>query len=215
VAPDPVLTVLERGDAGYPRVLVERLGEAAPARLAVLGDAPGPLHADVALFCSVRCPGAQIVAAYDAVRRLRDAGLSAIGGFHAPMERECLDLLLRGRGRTLVCLPRSIERLRVASEWRAPLAAGRLVVVSPFVGPARRPNRADAHERNRVAAALADRVLIFHAEPSSGTERLAHEALGWGAAVYALDGRDAADLIVRGARPVRAGTAPVDIGESM
>ena len=212
MAPKPVLTVLERGDAAYPRVLVERLGGAAPGHLTVLGNVPEPFRADVALFCSVRCPGTQIVAAYDAVRRLRDAGLSTIGGFHAPMERECLDLLLRGRGPTLVCLPRSIERFRVPSEWRAPLADERLVVVSPFVGPARRQNRADAHERSRVAAALADRVLVFHAEPGSGTERLAHEALGWGAAVYALDGPGAADLIARGARPVRAVTAPADMG---
>ena len=189
--------------------------DAAPGRLAVLGDIQGPVGADVALFCSVRCPGAQIVAAYDAVRRLRDAGLSAIGGFHAPMERECLDLLLRGRGPTLVCLPRSIERLRVPSEWRAPLADGRLVIVSPFVGPARRQNRADAHERNRVAAALADRVLIFHAEPGSGTDRLAHEALGWSMPVYVLDGPGAEGLVARGARPVRAATAPADMGAAV
>jgi hypothetical protein len=48
------------------------------------------------LFCSIRCPGKAILAVYDLARALRDAGVPVISGFHTPMERECLDLLLRG-----------------------------------------------------------------------------------------------------------------------
>jgi len=201
-----------RGDAAYPALLEQRLGARAPAHLAVLGALGVTLRADVALFCSVRCPGAQIVAAYDAARRLRDAGAAVAGGFHGPMERECLDLLLRGRGPTLVCSARSLERARVPTEWRAPLAEGRLLIISPFVGPPRRQNAADAHERNLVVAALAERILVAHAEPGSHTETLALEALSWDAPVYGLDGPEISGLVARGARAVSARDVAADMG---
>ena len=201
-----------RGDADYPALLAQRLGARAPSRLAIIGDHGVPIRADVAFFCSVRCPGAQIVAAYDAIRRLRDAGASVAGGFHGPMERECLDLLLRGRGPTLVCSARSLERARVPAQWRAPLADGRLLMLSPFVGPPRRQNAADAHERNRVVAALSERVLIAHAEPGGHTEALAVEALGWGAPVYVLAGPEGSTLVERGARAVNASDVAAELG---
>jgi hypothetical protein len=37
-----------------------------------------------------------IVQAYDMAVALRDARVALIGGFHSPMEKECLRLLLRG-----------------------------------------------------------------------------------------------------------------------
>jgi predicted Rossmann fold nucleotide-binding protein DprA/Smf involved in DNA uptake len=48
-------------------------------------------------FCSTKCPGNVIVHTYDLARALRDAGVPVICGFHSPMEKECLDLLLRGQ----------------------------------------------------------------------------------------------------------------------
>jgi predicted AAA+ superfamily ATPase len=38
---------------------------------------------------------------------LREAGIPVIGGFHAPMEKECLDLLLRGTQPVVICPARS------------------------------------------------------------------------------------------------------------
>jgi hypothetical protein len=66
----------------------------------------------LALLCSVRCPGDLILAAYNLVVALRAAGVTVIGGFHAPMERECLRLL-RGRQPVIVCPARGVERMRV------------------------------------------------------------------------------------------------------
>ena len=55
------------------------------------------------LFCSTKCPGDAILQTYDLVRALRDAGVAVIGGFHSPMEKECLDLLLRGNQPIVIC----------------------------------------------------------------------------------------------------------------
>jgi predicted Rossmann fold nucleotide-binding protein DprA/Smf involved in DNA uptake len=81
---------------GYPERLCRALGEAAPARLAALGD-PGLLREPLLRFvCCASCPGDVILAVYDLALALRDAGVPVVSGFHSPIERECLGMLLRG-----------------------------------------------------------------------------------------------------------------------
>jgi hypothetical protein len=45
----------------------------------------------LALICSIQCLGSVVIKTFDAIRELRDAGIVVVGGFHSPMERECLD----------------------------------------------------------------------------------------------------------------------------
>ena len=47
-------------------------------------------HPTLGLICSVQCPGSVIMKTFDAIRELRDAGVVVAGGFHSPMEKECL-----------------------------------------------------------------------------------------------------------------------------
>ena len=49
--------------------------------------------AKLGLFCSIHCPGKLVVRTYELVRELRDAGVTLVGGFHSPMEQECLRLV--------------------------------------------------------------------------------------------------------------------------
>jgi hypothetical protein len=42
------------------------------------------------LFCSQKCPGDIISKTFDTIRQLRDSGVPMSGGFHSPMEKECL-----------------------------------------------------------------------------------------------------------------------------
>ena len=51
----------------------------------------------------------------------------------------------------------------------------------------RRMTADTALTRNRFVAALADSVLIAHAQPGSKTESLAQEVIGWGKPVHTLD----------------------------
>src|SRR5438874_13075963 len=76
-------------------------------------------------FCSIRCPGKLIVHTYEFVRKLRDAGVTLVGGFHSPMEQACLQLVLRGGSPVIVCPARSVHDMRLPPEWKAPLQAGR------------------------------------------------------------------------------------------
>src|SRR5216117_488267 len=127
-----ILLRLQQGDPAYPPTLREYCGERAPTTLTALGNLDVLQRRKLALFCSVKCPGNLILQTYDLARALRDAGVTVISGFHSPMEKECLTLLLRGAQPVIVCPARSIERMRVPAVWKAQLAEGRLLLLSPF-----------------------------------------------------------------------------------
>ena len=102
-----------------------------------------------------------------------------ISGFHSPIEKECLRILLRGKPPVIVCPARSIEKLRVPAEWRAPLHEGRLLILSCFVPGHTRATAELATRRNLVAAALADEHWFAHVTPGGHSERLAQVIAGW------------------------------------
>ncbi len=172
-------TVLRSTDVGYPVSLRERLGDHAPKTLAALGNLGSLSQLKTALFCSVRCPGDAILAAYDTARKLRDEGVSVISGFHSPVEKECLRILLRGKQPIIICLARSLVKIRIPVEWRQALDSGRLLVLSPFEGRPRRPDAKSARRRNQLVAALADEILIIHAEPGGATEQISKLVNRW------------------------------------
>ena len=131
-----------------------------------------------------------------------------ISGFHSPVEKECLTLLLRGTQAIIVYPARGIERMRVPAEWKRPLAEGRLLILSPFDPKHRRPTVELARRRNRFVAALADAILFVHAEPGSATEDLCRLALSWGKPTFALDDEANAHLFALGARPAKPSRIP-------
>ena len=134
---------------------------------------------------------------------LRDEGVTTIGGFHSPMEKECLTLLLRGMQPVIICPARSIERMRIPSAWKTPLAESRLLLLSSFTEKLHRVTANLAQKRNELVAALADVVFVAHAAFGSKTEHFFHDVLSWGKPLLTLESDKNASLIARGARPVQ------------
>lgn len=161
-----------RGEPPYPETLISRLGESAPAVLTAIGPIELLANRKTALFCSARTPGDAILRAYDMARRLRDWGITVISGFHSPIERECLRILLRGQQPLIICPARAIERMRIPIDCRTAFEAGRIMYLSPFIEKPRRVDRESAIYRNQVVAALADEVYFAHVQPGGETERL-------------------------------------------
>jgi predicted Rossmann fold nucleotide-binding protein DprA/Smf involved in DNA uptake len=174
------LLTIAIADARYPELLRRRLGADAPARVSGLGNSDLLASPKIALFCSARCPGDAILAAHDQAARWRDEGRCVISGFHSPIEKDCLRILLRGPQPIIVCLARGLEGMRVPTHWGEPLADGRLFVLSPFPAAERRVTKDLAAERNRLAAALADDVVFAHITPGGGLDYLRRLVADWG-----------------------------------
>lgn len=167
-------------DACWPACLGARLGASAPAALQAIGPLPILATRKTALFCSARTPGAAILRAHDAARRMRDEGTTVISGFHSPIERECLRILLRGKQPIIVCPARAIGTMRMPAECRSAFNAGRLLFLSPFAAQPKRVTRESARRRSEIVAALADHAFIGHVTPGGQTERFAEMLKRWG-----------------------------------
>jgi len=153
----------------------------------------------LALFCSRRCPGNLILKAYDLARSLREEGMTVISGFHTPVEKECLRILLRGDQPIIICPARSIEAMRIPAAWKKPLDQGRFLLLSPFEKKHRRMTAALAAQRNNFVAAMADAVLFIHAAQGSKTESLVQTLVLQGRTISTLDAFDNSELISQGA----------------
>lgn len=195
----PKVTVIESGNPAYPALM--RAGEVAtiPPRIRAIGNLDILRSPLLGFFCSVKCPGNIILKTYDLARTLRGGSRGIIGGFHSPMEREFLLLLLRGTVQVIVCPARSIEKMRIPTEWRKPLAEGRLLVLSPFEESQRRMTAELAEMRNDFVAALADEVFIAYATPGGRTEAFARKVIASGKKVFTLDAHENSRLIDVGA----------------
>lgn len=199
----PALAWLQPGDSRYPAALREYLSDRAPETLTALGSLDILQRKKLALFCSVKCPGDLILQTYDLARALRDAEVTVISGFHSPMEKECLTLLLRGTQPVIVCPARSIERMRVPTAWKVPLEENRLLILSPFAVKQRRVTADLSEKRNAFVAALADKIFVAHAAFGSKTEQFCQGVLAQGKLLLTLESDDNARLLTLGARSVR------------
>jgi hypothetical protein len=114
------------------------------------------------------------------------------------MERECLDLLLRGTQPVIICPARNIEQMQLPAAWRTPIAEGRMLVMSPFSAPHRQPTVNLAEQRNCFVSALANAVVIAHANPGSKIDRLHAGMVASGKRVYTIDLPENAGLMNQG-----------------
>jgi predicted Rossmann fold nucleotide-binding protein DprA/Smf involved in DNA uptake len=192
------VTMIESTNPDFPVPLRNGPWATSCQRIWAIGDLDILKTRLLGFLCSTKCPGNVIVQTYDLARALRDAGVPVIGGFHSPMEKECLDLLLRGRQSIVICPARGIEQMRIPEGWRTSLAGGRLLVLSLFAAHHRRPTGALAEQRNRLVAALADAIVIAHASPGSKIDRLYAGMVAPGKRVYTLDLPENARLMQHG-----------------
>jgi len=181
--------------------LSKYLGDQAPECIFALGDLGILRQKPLARFCSVKCPGDLILQTYDLARQLREAGIVVISGFHSPMEKECLSLLLRGKQPVIWCPAKRLPVNRLPREYMGPLSDGRLPMVSPFGERIKRARQDIAVFRNEFATALAERVFIAYAAPGGKTESFCEKVLGWGKPLLTFDDTINAALLSSGARP--------------
>src|SRR5450759_1132863 len=83
------------------------------------------------MFCSQKCPGELILKAYDISKQLREQGRVVVSGFHSPIEKDLLPILLRGEQPVVMCLARDLESYRISKNQKALIEKGLFLLVSP------------------------------------------------------------------------------------
>ncbi len=185
----------------YPATLRRYLDDNAPDALWALGNLDLLRQRALALFCSVKCPGDLILRTYDLARTLRDKEVTVISGFHSPIEKECLELLLRGKQPIIACHAKRLSRSRLPDKLTEPIKAGRLLMISPFDEKVNRATADTASTRNELVVALADTVFVPYAAPGSKTEALCGKVLKWQKPLLTFASKENSHLISLGATP--------------
>ena len=179
---------------------MHRIVAAAGREVKAFGDARLLGTPKLALFCSIKCPGELILKLFDLAKELRDKRVGVISGFHAPMDKECFDILLRGKGPIVWCPARSIEGMRLKPAYKKAIDDGRLLILSPFPARQRRMSADRAEARNRLVAALAERVFVAYADPSGKTEALCREVVSLGKPLFTFESKHTDNLRAIGAK---------------
>ncbi len=188
----------------YPAVLRRCESNARPPVITVQGNLDLLEGKIIGFCCSVRCPGDALLKIYDLARALRNHNITLIGGFQSAMEKEFLDLVLRGSARIIICPARGLGTMRIPANWRKPLSDGRLLLLSFFDGSISRATSGSAILRNAYVAALSHCLLIAHAENGGKNEKLCMDILAQDKPVFTLASPDNERLIELGAAPVTA-----------
>jgi hypothetical protein len=158
--------------AALPCPITRQLLDKSTPEITFAGDLQLLARETTALFCSSHCPGAAILRTFDRMTHMRDAGQIVLGGFHSPMEQDCLRILLRGRQPIILILARTLHNLQLAPDLVPTFQDGRLLLVSPFGPQHKRVTSSLAVRRNRFAATIATKALIAYAAPGSRTAAL-------------------------------------------
>ncbi|MDE0681360.1 MAG: DNA-processing protein DprA [Candidatus Poribacteria bacterium] len=209
----PSIQSITQTDTNYPKRLKKHLKTETPETIWARGNInllPGQntgLNGDLwALFCSRKCPGELILKTHDLAQTFKERGIPTIGGYHSPIEQECLRVLLRGVQPILLCPARSIEKMRLKPTWKDALTDERLLILSTFESRHNRSTAALANRRNAFVAALADKICIAHAAEDSKTLEFAQMLLTWGKPVFTFETPANDALFQLGAQPLLGGT---------
>lgn len=127
----------------------------------------------VAFICSRSCPAALASRLRDWASRCR-TGTCVVSGFQSPMEKALLRHLLEAGLPAIQVLasglPASLDH-----DLQAPLAAGRLLVVTRYAASVTHPCRDKCRQRNRMLLELSDEVVIGYASAGGTLERFCRE----------------------------------------
>jgi predicted Rossmann fold nucleotide-binding protein DprA/Smf involved in DNA uptake len=117
----------------------------------------------LAIFSSAKCPAGLILKAHDYAREIRDGEMGIVSGFHAPAEKEVLEVLLKGTCPVIVVLGRRLEGARIPVAWKTEIEKGRMLIISPFKEYQSYVTKEMSLKRNDLAARIAGRVMVVHA----------------------------------------------------
>jgi len=193
---------ISAGDDRFSPKIHERFQALGVEEIKGIGNEALLFQNTLGILCSVRCPGSIILKTYDFVKKYRDTETVFVSGFHSPMERECLNILSRGRGKAVWCVPRGIERFRLPKAFETSIQEGRLVVTSVFHSTIRRPTQESSMRRNMFVAAISDEILLPFVSDQGKLFSFISNLIGNGHLVKTFNDRNCEHLIRKGVLPL-------------
>ncbi|MCY1714483.1 DNA-processing protein DprA [Caproiciproducens galactitolivorans] len=128
-----------------------------------------------AFLCSSKYSSASVLKSYDWATEQQKSGNCVISGFHSPLEKDVLDILLRGEQPVIMVLARGLYQ-RPSKKLLQHLKSGRLLIVTPFDCSVTYITKETAEVRNRLVITLADEIVVAHMTKGGQLEKILNTA---------------------------------------
>lgn len=92
---------------------------------------------------------------------MRESGECVLSGFHSRLERDVLDILIKGKQPIILAAARGLPK-RYPTDIKQAIDNGNLLIASPFPATISRITATTAAKRNVFMLSLADRIVIGH-----------------------------------------------------
>ena len=123
----------------------------------------------LAFFSSDNCPPEIYLELMDFAMKVIEKEITIISGFHTNVEREVLEILIKGKQPIIICPAREISDYIIPEKFDAAYNEGRLLFASEFSGNKKRISRTTSIVRNRYVSEIADNIFIPFAKKSGIT----------------------------------------------
>ena len=114
-----------------------------------------------AFLCSDKYSSKSVLLSYDWAVKMKNEKKCVISGFHSKLERDVLDILLKGNSPIIIALGRCIYK-NVPKKLVEHIRANRLLIISEFDDSIIFPNKVTDEARNRKIIEMSDEVVIGH-----------------------------------------------------
>src|SRR5437868_4404785 len=103
----------------------------------------------IAFLCSRQMPAGTVLKCYDWAIEMRNKGNCVISGFHSSLEKDVLEILLKGKQPIIIALARGLKQ-KLEPELQKAFDDARLLIITPFAKEVRRVTKETARVRNQM-----------------------------------------------------------------
>ncbi len=128
------------------------------------------LHKTVFL-CSRKCPAEVVLKSLDWATEMKNRERCVISGFHSQIEKDVLEILLRGSQPIIIVLARGMQK-RWNKEIKSAINASRILFISPYEDNVLRITQNNANKSNEIMLDLADEVYLAYATKNGNLGKL-------------------------------------------
>ncbi len=124
-----------------------------------------------AFICTSRYPDDIILKSLDWSKAKKNNGECIIAGFQIPIEKDDLNILLRGKQPIILVLARGMKK-RWLEDIKSAIEEKRLLVISPFENEIKYITQETANNRNKIMTELADEIFLAYSTKGGNLDRL-------------------------------------------
>lgn len=127
-----------------------------------------------AFLCSQKVPAEIVLKSYDWAKQQRQQGNCIVCGNHSQIEKDVVEILLRGAQPLIMVVARSMKKSWPLKIEKA-VKENRLLIISPFADNVKRVSRKTAEQRNREIINLSNKIVIAHKTQGGQLDKLSKE----------------------------------------